>query len=65
MLVDEFFSKVTQLPHVDLVERTHTVCVLRCGRDIEAREVRLGLWAIREFSWEKLAEGLGIPSAAI
>ncbi len=62
MSIEEFFSKVTQLPQVDLVERTHTACVLRRRAAGGVREVRLGLWAIREFTWDKLAHGLELPS---
>ena len=60
MRIDEFFTKVSHLPQVHLVQRTPTACVLRCG----SRHVRLGLWAIREFTWERLALGLQLPLAS-
>ncbi|NQT89534.1 hypothetical protein HQ560_22385 [bacterium] len=60
MSIEEFFTRVSQLPEVHLVGRTPTACVLRCDSDGSTRDVRLGLWAVREFTWEKLATGLQI-----
>lgn len=61
MLVDEFFTKVARLPHVSLVRRTPTVCFFRCASNGDSRDIRLGLWAIREFPWEKLVQALQPP----
>ena len=63
MRVDEFLARVARLPEVSLVRRTPTVCFLRCASNGHSRDIRLGLWAIREFSWERLVEELQRPPA--
>ena len=66
MLIEAFLSRVRSHPHLELVHRDSTMCMVAHSGPTGERTVRLGLWAVRRLRWEQIAEALHVmrPVAA-
>jgi hypothetical protein len=63
MSVREFLDQIEQHPSLELVYQAPTMCIVRYTGQGGPRDIRLGTWAIEQFSWEKLVRAFGLPVA--
>lgn len=61
MTIEEFLQRVEGHPRLRLLYRDGSICIIRCVDNGKERDVRLGLWAVRERHWEQLVQALGVP----
>ena len=61
MSVREFLDRVGQDPRLTLVYCDATMCIIRYVEGAEARDIRVGLWALSQCAWEQFLRAFRIP----
>lgn len=61
MLVKDFLARVAAHPHLAVVHRDATMCVIERNGSVPKQTIRMGLWAVRRLRWDEFTEAWDLP----